>query len=232
MLNFPDLLSIFKFWLTFFVIGVIFIPLTITIFKDFKDKGYIFAKTIGVIFISYSIFIISSFKLLNFSLTSISLILLFYSILNIFLFRKFKLKDIIIEELIFLITLIFWAYVRGNMPNIHGLEKFMDFGFINAILRADYFPALDMWYSGSTINYYYFGHLITAVLIKISSVTPSSGYNLMLATLFGLTFTSVLSLVINVFDNKKFSLKSSIDCVCLYFITASVSGLLGCSLTK
>lgn len=219
MLNLPDLLNIFKFWLTFFVIGLIFIPLTINVFKDFKDKGYIFAKTIGVIFISYSIFVIASFKFLNFSLTSILIILLLYFILNVFIFKKFKLKEvirknlriIIIEELIFLITLIFWSYVRGNMPNIHGLEKFMDFGFVNAILRADYFPALDMWYSGLTINYYYFGHLITAVLIKISSVTPSIGYNLMLAALFALTFTSVLSLVINIFDIKKLSLKSSVS---------------------
>lgn len=231
MLNFPDLLSIFKFWLTFFAIGIIFVPLTISVFKDLKDKGYIFAKTIGIIFISYSIFIFSSFKFLNFSLTSVLIILLFYSILNIFFFRKFKLKEvirknfkiIIIEELIFLITLIFWSYVRGNMPNIHGLEKFMDFGFVNAILRTDYFPALDMWYSGSTINYYYFGHLITAVLIKISNVTPSAGYNLMLAALFGLTFTSVLSLVINVFDIKKLSLKSSVAGI----ISASLVSLSG-----
>lgn len=218
MLNLPDLLNIINFWLTFFIIGVIFLPLTAIIFRNFIDKGYIFAKTIGIIFISYSIFTLSSFKLLTFSFTSILLIGFLYFILNLYLSKKIdfgrilsqNFKLIIIEELIFLITLIFWSYVRGNMPNIHGLEKFMDFGFINTILRTDYFPAPDMWYSGTSINYYYFGHLITAVLIKISNITPSIGYNLMLASIFGLTLTSVISLVINVFDNKKLSLKSSI----------------------
>ena len=231
MLILSDLLNIFKFWSTFFIIGIIFLPLTSVIFKNFKDKGYIFSKIIGLIFISYSIFILSSLKLLNFSLYSILLILLLYFFLNLYLFKKFDFKNllkqnfkiIIVEELIFIITLIFWSYVRGNMPNIHGLEKFMDFGFVNTILRTDYFPAPDMWYSGLTINYYYFGHLITAVLIKLSNVLPSIGYNLMIAGLFGLTFTSVLSLVINLFDNKKLSLKSSISAI----IAASLVSLSG-----
>jgi len=199
--------------------------------NHFKDRGYIFAKIIGIIFISYSIFILSSFKLLTFSVTSILLIGFLYFILNLYLSKKINFKKIlkenfkliIIEELIFLITLIFWSYVRGNMPNIHGLEKFMDFGFVNTILRTDYLPAPDMWYSGMSINYYYFGHLITAVLIKISNIPPSIGYNLMIAGLFGLTLTSVLSLVINIFDNKKFSLKSSIAGV----ISASLVSLSG-----
>lgn len=231
MLNLSDFLNILNFWLTFFIIGVVFLPLTSIIFTHFKDRGYIFAKTIGIIFISYSIFILSSFKLLTFSVTSILLIGFLYFILNLYLSKKINFKKIlkknfkliIIEELIFLITLIFWSYVRGNMPNIHGLEKFMDFGFVNTILRTDYLPAPDMWYSGMSINYYYFGHLITAVLIKISNIAPSIGYNLMIAGLFGLTLTSVLSLVINIFDNKKFSLKSSIAGV----ISASLVSLSG-----
>lgn len=231
MLNLSDFLNIINFWLTFFIVGVIFFPLTSIIFTHFKDKGYIFAKTIGIIFISYSIFILSAFKLLTFSFTSILLIGFLYFILNLYLSKKISFKKIlkenfkliIIEELIFLITLIFWSYVRGNMPNIHGLEKFMDFGFVNTILRTDYLPAPDIWYSGLSINYYYFGHLITAVLIKISNITPSIGYNLMLAGLFGLTLTSVLSLVINIFDNKKLSLKSSIAGV----ISASLVSLSG-----
>ena len=231
MLNLSDFLNILNFWLTFFIIGVVFLPLTSIIFTHFKDRGYIFAKIIGIIFISYSIFILSSFKLLTFSVTSILLIGFLYFILNLYLSKKINFKKIlkenfkliIIEELIFLITLIFWSYVRGNMPNIHGLEKFMDFGFVNTILRTDYLPAPDMWYSGMSINYYYFGHLITAVLIKISNIPPSIGYNLMIAGLFGLTLTSVLSLVINIFDNKKFSLKSSIAGV----ISASLVSLSG-----
>ena len=87
------------------------------------------------------------------------------------------------------------SYVRSNLPDIHGLEKFMDFGILNSILRADYFPPKDMWYTPSPINYYYFGHLITAVITKLTFIPSFITYNLMIATLFAFTFTAGLSIV-------------------------------------
>ena len=72
----------------------------------------------------------------------------------------------------------------------------MDFGFINSILRSDYFPPKDMsWLSGGTINYYYFGHLTSALLIKTLGTRPEIGYNLTLSLLFALTLTASFSLV-------------------------------------
>ena len=123
---------------------------------------------------------------------------------------KKYLRIFLLEELIFLTGLFFWSYIRSNLPDIHGLEKYMDFGFLNSILRSDYFPAKDMWYTPLSINYYYFGHLVTAVLTKLSFIPSFITYNLMLATLFGLTFIASLSLIANVFDLKRFSVKSLI----------------------
>lgn len=236
MLNLLDFTYIIKFWATFLIIGLLFFPLTSIIFNHFKDKGYIFAKTIGIIFISYSIFILSSFKILTFSFIPILLVGFVFLSINLYLVKKINIKKnvkenyklILIEELIFFIALVFWSFVRGNMPNINGLEKFMDFGFVNTILRTDYFPPPDMWYSGLTINYYYFGHLITAILIKISNIPSNIGYNLMLAALFGLTLSSVLSLVINIFNNKALSLKSFIAAIlsaCLVSLSGNLTSI-------
>ena len=214
-----DLFFILKWFLTFFVIGAAFLPLTFSVFSNFKDKGYIFSKIIGLGFISYFIFIVGVLKIVKFSEISVlfSLILFFilnYSLYvyykreNLLLIIKSRLKIFFIEELIFFSALIFWVFVRSNLPDIHGLEKFMDFGFLNSILRSDYFPPKDMWYASEPINYYYFGHLMSAVVTKLSSIPSFISYNLMLATLFALTFTASLSLAINIFDNKKFSIKS------------------------
>jgi uncharacterized membrane protein len=81
----------------------------------------------------------------------------------------------------------------------------MDFGFINSILRSKYFPPLDMWLSsdqqspnGYPINYYYFGHLTGAFLIKLTSVKPAVGYNLILATIFAQAITLSFSLAANI----------------------------------
>ncbi len=114
---------------------------------------------------------------------------------------------ILFEEVIFLASLLFLAFIRGQEPSVHGLEKFMDFGFMNSILRSKYFPPLDMWLSadpdkplGYPINYYYFGHLSGAYLIKLTGEIPAVGYNLVLATIFAQSMTMSFSIVANIIN--------------------------------
>jgi YYY domain-containing protein len=212
-------------WWYFFllVLGVIFIPLTRKIFNDFFfDWGYPFAKTLAILFLSYSIFCLGTLKLLPFYQESLLLLLLLFLALNIFFHKNFrqslfnkkqnrnKIILIIFEEILFFISLCFWVYVRGQEPSIRGLEKFMDFGFINSILRAKYFPPLDIWLSGKTINYYYFGHLTGATLIKLTGIASEKGYNLILATIFALVITKTFSLSFNLVYNSFKRIKYSI----------------------
>jgi uncharacterized membrane protein len=111
---------------------------------------------------------------------------------------RFEIKSFLlialVEEMLFVLGLIFWAYIRGFSPDIHGLEKYMDFGFINSILRADFFPPKDMWFTPFPINYYYFGHLATAMLTKLTGLPSNITYNIMLATIFAFCFVSVFSI--------------------------------------
>ena len=219
-MSLSDFFYILKWFLVFFAIGIAFLPLTFSIFKDFKDKGYIFSKIIGLALVSYLVFVIGSLRIAKFSESTVYSALFLFFIINylIFIYKKIhllpiiktKIKIFVIEEIIFLIMLFFWSAIRSNAPDIHGLEKFMDFGFLNSILRTDYFPAKDMWYTPLSINYYYFGHLMTAVLTKLSAIPSFISYNLMLATLFALTFTTSLSLGMNLFDKINFSIKSTL----------------------
>ena len=105
---------------------------------------------------------------------------------------------LILEELFFFGLLLFWSWVKGHEPSIHGLEKFMDFGFMQTILNSRYFPAPDMWYAGYPINYYYFGHTVVAVLTKFSNISLIYTFNLMLATLFALCVTQSFSIGVHI----------------------------------
>ena len=93
------------------------------------------------------------------------------------------------EEAVFWLLLFIWSYIKAHEPQINGLEKFMDFGFTRSILRGQYFPPKDMWFAGGSINYYYFGHLMMAVLTRLSGLPLTVTFNLMLATLFSMTAT-------------------------------------------
>lgn len=196
----PDILIALKWWFFIFIFGLSFLPLSNFIFSKFWDKGYIFSKTISLIIISYLILILGIFKIIPFSIFSIYGILIFAFLFNFYFFKKnikINWKILIFQEILFLLLLIFWSLVRGFKPDIEGLEKFMDFGFINSILRSKYFPPADMWYALKPINYYYFGHLIFAVLTKISQISSAITYNLSIASVFALSFVSIFSLSSN-----------------------------------
>jgi uncharacterized membrane protein len=219
-MSFTDITDILKWFLVFFLVGTAFLPLTFSLFGELKDKGYIFSKIIGIAVVSYFVFLMGTLRILKFSefLVFLSVIIFFLINYGIFIARKKHLLPILrkniriflLEEVIFLAGLTFWSYVRANNPDIHGLEKFMDFGFLNSILRSSYFPPKDMWYAPLTINYYFFGHLVTAVLTKLSFLPSFITYNLMLTTLFALTFSAAFSIGINLFEKTKINLKSLI----------------------
>lgn len=226
-----DLLYISKWWLVFFFLGISFLPLTSKIFNSFIDKGYIFSKVLGVVFISYSIYVLGTFHLLKFSTLNILIVWFLCASISLFIVRKenlnFKknLRVFLFEEIIFLIALVTWSYVRAHQPDIHDLEKFMDYGFINSILRSEYFPPRDMWLTPLSINYYYFGHLFTAVVTKISHIPAFITFNLMVATIFAFTFSISFSIGINLIQQiKKISPIKTLVLGLIFAYLVSLSG--------
>lgn len=202
-----DFQYIFFWWLTLFGLSLLSLPLTFLIFKKFWDKGYIFAKTISFFIISYLVFVLGVLHLVPFTLTGIVLVGTVFGLINyrffiknLYEFRNFLKKNwriFLVEEIIFFVILTLWSYLRGFAPDIEGLEKFMDWGFVNTILRSRFSPPADMWYAGNSINYYYFGHYVFALLTKVSGISSQITYNLSIATICGLTFVSAFSLTSN-----------------------------------
>ncbi len=217
---FSDFVHLLWWWFVILIIGLTFLPLAQKIFSGFFDKGYIFSKTLGFAILSYIIFVLGVIHALPFSTLDSWIILILVFIFlriswrskegklvihkNIFLLDKGRWKSAVFEEIIFFIALCIWAFIRGNNPDIHGLEKFMDYGFVNSILRSTYFPPRDIWFTPLPINYYYFGHLVTAVLTKLTVIPSNITFNLMIATLFAVSFTATFSIGGNlIYLNRK-----------------------------
>src|SRR5437868_6188480 len=83
-----DLLSVFQWWVAFFLIGIIFLPLTKLIFGDFFDQGYLFSKVLGLALVSYALLLLNVLHILPFGLISIILILWILGICNFLLLKK------------------------------------------------------------------------------------------------------------------------------------------------
>lgn len=196
-------------WAVIALCGIIFLPAGISIFKGMNDKGYLFSKSLGIITATYLLWLLSSLRILPFGsagayacLLAVGLAIFLIPVFRTQFIQFFKVPGnvnlIILEEALFFICLLFWTILRGQKPEISGLEKFMDFGFINSVIRSPFAPPTDMWMAGSPINYYYFGQYITAFLTVLTGITPAITYNLMMATLFAFTFVLSFSLIFNV----------------------------------
>ena len=180
------------------ILGWINLPLTWSVFQKLRSRGVYLSKTIGVLLWGFIYWWLNSIGLLNNDLASAVTVLVVLLGLNLFFAWKIgfsKLSDwvkvnkkiVITTESVFLLTFILWAVVRAANPDIIHTEKFMEMAFINAILKSPAIPPQDPWLSGYSISYYYFGYLISALLIRVSGVVSSVGYNLVSASWFGLT---------------------------------------------
>lgn len=187
-----DILLVGKWWGGLFVIGMAAWPMTALVFRGWTNKGYLLAKIVGLLTIGYLAWLGGMTRIVPFSVQTIVVILSGLFLIN----WKGGYRDlqpnwmsVFKDELVFLTIFAAWSWIKGHAPEINGLEKFMDFGFMQSIANSSYFPPIDMWFSGMTINYYYFGHLLVATLSKITTVDLSYGFGLILSTLCALTFS-------------------------------------------
>lgn len=193
-----DFWIVFQWWGTLFLIGAAAYPLTRRLFHTWFDTGYLFAKAAGMAAVTYIVYLLGILHIAPFMQITVWTAMVIVFVTGMLLNKGNKgnwgNKRMIIEELFFFAALLFWSWVKAHEPSIHNLEKFMDFGFTKSILDSKFFPAPDMWYAGGTINYYYFGHTVMAVLTRISGIDLTYTFNLMLATIFALCFTMSFSI--------------------------------------
>ena len=187
---------ILRWWMTLAGVGIAGWPIARRLFSGWTDQGYFLAKAIGIAGISLLVWWLGSLRVIPFTWPATIIAGGVITALGMSWLKKSKMdwksvpwKTIAVEELVFLGLLWGWSWVKAHEPSINGLEKFMDYGFMRSILRSNFFPPPDMWFAGGTINYYYFGHLMTAVLTRLSGLDLVYTFNLMLATLFALTAT-------------------------------------------
>lgn len=187
-------------------LGLINLPITISVFQKLRSKGVFLSKILGLLLWGFVFWWLVTIGLLRNDLPSALVAMGLLALVNLFFLKRIgsdQLREqrislkrfLIASELVFFITFAFWALVRSTNPEIIHTEKFMEMAFINAILKSPGFPPHDPWLSGYGISYYYFGYVLSALLIRVSGVASSVGYNLVSALWFGMTALAAYGLV-------------------------------------
>ena len=170
------------------VIGMAAFPIVSMVCKNLSDRGYCISKIAGILILSYLTWLLS--YPLSFSRGTVMLALAILCALSLLciIYDKSCLhvrRDVIIRsEIVFLAAFVVFLAIRVHSPEITDFgEKFMDFAFLNAVMRSSQFPPYDPWFAGGLLDfYYYFGYLTVAVPSKISGIATAVTYNLGLVT--------------------------------------------------
>ena len=201
-----DVWTFWTWYLLALVLGAAFMPLTGRMFRRFEDKGWIFSKVTAIAVTGFVTWFLVAVKVLKFTTITCVAVTVACVLCSILLYQKEQkagfecipfehMKLVYVEEMLFFAFFLLWTYLAGFHPAAYGTEKFMDYGFMEAMMRSKTLPATDLWYSGGKINYYYGGQYFAVFLTKLSGTRVELTYNLMRTFVAGFAFIMPFSLV-------------------------------------
>lgn len=140
-----------KMWALVEALGVLCLPLTITVFHNLPDRGWVFSKTLGVTLFAFAIWLpLMCFHALPYNqpfLWGVGIIFSGVSVAGFWFTRRTMRKTfrsnlsyIILTEFIFLGTVALLGFLRQFRPDIRSWETFMDEGMIAGIMRSPHLP--------------------------------------------------------------------------------------------
>lgn len=203
----------FLWWLTLEVVGLAGLPLTALVFANLPDRGWTLARPFSLLILGWLIWLpLTVVPALPFNRAWIVVTALVYAAGNLVLFlRSARVKAAIIgvvarqrgflvlSEAIFAAAFAAMVWERSFTPAVVDTEKFMDVAFLSSIWRAPHLPPPDPWLSGQSINYYYFGHYLVALVAKLVGTVPGTAFNLGVGIIFALTAVAVFGVAANLF---------------------------------
>jgi YYY domain-containing protein len=203
--------ELLSWWLLVEALGIVGLPVTVTVFARLPDRGWSATKALALLAVGWLIwFPLTIVSALPFSRAWIIGTMLVFALANVAMLRAPSVRlavtkfiqtqrgYIVASEVVFVGAFGLMAWVRSFTPEVLDTEKFMDVAFLSAIWRAPHLPPPDPWLSGETINYYYFGHYLMALLAKALGTPPATAFNIAIALIFALTAVVVFGLAINI----------------------------------
>ena len=185
---------VLSWWLVVELLGLLVFPLVSMACRRLPDRGWLLSKMLGPLLVAYGGWLLASWRIVPLrsvtlwgmavvlGLVSLSLLVRQGYRRSLAAFFRERWLLLVTEEFLFLVIWEVFLLIRAGNPDLWhpwmGGEKPMDFAYLNAIVRSDYFPPYNPWFAGEYINYYYWGFVLVAALIKMTGVLPAVAYNL------------------------------------------------------
>ena len=116
-----------------------------------QTGGWIAAKLLAWIFVGWLPWLMAQFQLLPFRPAAASGLLALALIWGIWRHKggagQGNWRNMLLAEGLFLLLFLLGLATRLQEPDLLGLEKFTDMGFVAAAMRSEYMPPQDAWYA-------------------------------------------------------------------------------------
>ncbi len=228
------MLSFLSWYLLVTFLGLLTFPLAHRLFPALPDRGYTLSRAFGLLIWGYVFWLFASLGIAQNDMGGLLLGLAVLAGLSawaifslqsqipdldtlavntrystgvnspILSFLQSNRSLLLASELLFLVAFGFMAIVRAANPEIVGTEKPMELMMINGIMNSPTFPPRDLWLSGYSISYYYFGYVMTSMLAKFTGVPATMAFNLMIALIFALSATGAYGILYNLLANHQY----------------------------
>ncbi len=196
------LLAVLTWWAALFLIGLAAWPLCFRVFAELPDRGYALSRLCGWLALAVPLWWLAHGAGPVFTVAGVwgAFAVLAAAGLAAAFLQRHEIRSFLRSEFAQLLcletgfTLAFGGGVLLRLANPDlwqpwfGGEKFMEMAIWNGILRSPTLPPLDAHFAGETLNYYYFGHFLLAVLTKFTGIWTEVAFNLAVPTVLGLTF--------------------------------------------
>ena len=172
------------------------LPLAAALFPRFPDRGAAMAPPVALAVVTLVAYWLGQLWFGTLTVAAGVAVLVLGAALALYRGATPRLRRLGGPIAVFAVSFGFLLAVRAAGPAVvpAGGEKFLDFGLLNAVLRADRLPPEDVWFAGERLRYYYGGYLTAGVLADLSGTAPAAAYNLAVATFYGLLVTAAYGL--------------------------------------
>ena len=198
-------------WIFIEALGLIGAPLAATVLRRLPDRGWALSKPLSLLALGWLVwFPLSVVHALPFNRAWLIGTLVVFAAGNVALLVYVRstreallalVRDswdyLALTEAIFALAFALMIWVHSFTPGVVDTEKFMDEAFLSAIWRAPHLPPPDPWLSGYSINYYYFGHYLMALIAKLLGTAPSLAFNLAIGLIFALAAVAIYGVATN-----------------------------------
>jgi YYY domain-containing protein len=187
---------VLRWWLLYQVLLVVGLPFTSRLLPDAPDNGAALAMPTALILLTIPTLWVGQLAFGFWPVLVVALALLAASAWlargGIEVDARASAEVVGVFTVAFALLVAIQAAGRGVYPG--GGEKFLDYGLLKSLLRANQLPPQDFWFAGERVVYYYGGHLMSSILALLSGTEGRYAYSPALAGFYAMAVTAAYGL--------------------------------------